>query len=160
MHSAMLEETANEKKLRLFIAIEAPESIKEEVEKAQSELCAIVPKEAFRWTRKAQFHLTLRFLGSVEATLVGPLADALRAACRNFPSLALSAKNLGAFPDIRSPRILWVGMESEKGELLNLQKAVEQACAAFTKEKPEERYHPHLTLGRAATRRVHAGSQG
>ena len=63
---------------RLFIAIELPEKVKQAIEKAQEELRAAVPAKSIRWTRREQFHLTMRFLGSVEALQVDRLNEALR----------------------------------------------------------------------------------
>ena len=62
---------------RLFIAVTVPEEVKSEIEKTQTELRRALPKESVRWTKRDQFHLTLRFLGNVDAQRVGPLIEAL-----------------------------------------------------------------------------------
>ena len=66
---------------RLFVAIALPEPVRHAIEKAQGELRAALPAKSIRWTHSEQFHLTMRFLGGVEAQQVDRLTDAVRRAC-------------------------------------------------------------------------------
>src|SRR2546423_15665143 len=92
---------------RLFVAINIPEPVKTEIEKAQAELRAALPERCIRWTRREQFHLTLKFLGNVEARGVPELTQAIALACRGFAALSLRAERIGFFPHMRSPRVIW-----------------------------------------------------
>ena len=65
---------------RLFIAVTIPEEIKAKIQEAQGELRRALPERAVRWTRREQFHLTMRFLGDVEAARVEALEDMMRQA--------------------------------------------------------------------------------
>lgn len=134
---------------RLFIAINIPEAIKSSIAAAQSILREAVPGKAISWTKPEQFHLTLKFLGNVQTPKVELLVETMRVACSSFPHLRLRAENLGAFPNLRRPRVLWVGLTDAGGDLPGLQSAIEQASAKFTGDKPEERFSGHVTLGRA-----------
>src|ERR1039458_2056675 len=91
-------------RFRLFIAVTIPEEVKAKIAEAQSELRRALPERSVRWTKREQFHLTLRFLGNVDAPRVEALEEALRAACRGFSALWLSARGIGFFPDLRFPR--------------------------------------------------------
>lgn len=135
-------------RLRLFIAISLPEEVKTGIEKAQAELRRAVPEGQARWTRREQFHLTLRFLGSVEARRVEALTEAVRGACRGFAPLQLRAEAVGFFPNNRLPRVVWAGIEEGQGQLAPLQRAVQAATLVFTAEEPEERFSGHVTLAR------------
>jgi 2'-5' RNA ligase len=141
-------ETNPPEHLRLFVAIRVPEEVKNEIERAQEELRRAVPGRGLRWTTQAQFHLTLRFLGTVEAQRAGALTDALREACRGFAPLQLRAEGIGFFPDARRPRVVWVGMQDRDGLLPRVQGAVQAATRDFTAEAPEERFMGHVTVGR------------
>src|ERR1035441_92991 len=55
---------------RLFVAVTVPEGVKANMQKTQAELRRVVPQCSVRWARREQFHLTLRFLGDVEAPRV------------------------------------------------------------------------------------------
>ena len=136
---------------RLFIAISVPERVKDEMEKTQAELRAALPENAVRWMGRAQFHLTLKFLGNVEAQRVDALGDSLRRACGNFPALPLRAERIGCFPDLRYPRVIWAWVHDAGDVLPKLQLAIEGAVAGFTAEKSEEKFTGHVTLGRSKT---------
>ena len=133
---------------RLFVAITVPEEIKSEIEKTQGELRRVLPKECARWTKREQFHLTLRFLGNVDAQRVGPLTDALGAACQGFGPLELRAERVGFFPDLHRPRVAWVGVHDRQEQLPLVQRAIEAATRDYTAEESTERFTGHVTLGR------------
>lgn len=142
---------------RLFIAVAVPDSVKTEIEKVQGKLQSVVPSNCVRWTRREQFHLTLKFLGNVEAPRVEELAEALRQTCKDFPALHVQARRIGFFPGPRRPRVIWVGMEDLRGQLSLLQGAVESISSPFTQEKGEGEFAGHVTLGRVKfTQRPHA----
>ena len=142
---------------RLFIALPVPERVKAEIERAQGELRRAVPAGCVRWTRREQFHLTLKFLGNVEASRVEALAESLRQACKDFPALPLRARRIGFFPGPRQPRVIWVGMEELRGHLPLLQGAVESLSEPFTQEKSAKGFAGHVTLGRVKfIKRPHA----
>jgi 2'-5' RNA ligase len=147
MNRGMLEITGPDH-LRLFVALAIPEPVKDELEKAQRELRGLLPQAPVRWTRREQFHLTLRFLGNVEAQSLTALSQALTSAARAFAPLQLRAEHVGFFPNARFPRVLWVGVRDTEGQLPALQQAVQSATVAFTTEEPEERFSPHVTLAR------------
>ena len=100
---------------RLFVALTAPELVRREVEKAQAELRACVPQARVTWTRREQFHLTLKFLGNVEGERAGGLVEAVRGAASGFAPLRLRAEGVGCFPDLRSPRVVWLGVRDLRG---------------------------------------------
>ena len=133
---------------RLFVALAVPEDVKGEIEKARAELGRQLPRECVRWTPREQFHLTLKFLGNVGAERVPRLTEALRAACGGFPPLELRAERVGCFPDLRRPRVLWVGVSDQQGQLPPLQEAIEAAVKEYTAEQASERFTGHVTLGR------------
>jgi 2'-5' RNA ligase len=134
--------------LRLFVAISLPDSVKDEIEKAQRQLRDGLRGNFVRWTRREQFHLTLRFLGNVAESRIVELSAALRKACLNYPVQRMRAEQIGFFPDTRFPRVLWVGVQGEGDALSRLQSSVEAAVGEFTDERPEKRFAGHVTLGR------------
>jgi RNA 2',3'-cyclic 3'-phosphodiesterase len=134
--------------LRLFVAVTLPEAVKEAVMKAQDALRRTAPEGHARWTRRDQLHLTLRFLGDVQAEQVSALTEALQHCSQEFAPLHLRAEAIGFFPDARRPHVVWVGVQDAQDQLRRLQAAVQAATAPFTTEKPELHYAGHVTLGR------------
>jgi RNA 2',3'-cyclic 3'-phosphodiesterase len=141
-------EQAEPRTWRLFIAIPLPEPVKDAIEQAQAELRRALPDAGVRWTKREQFHLTLKFLGDVEAARVDSLKGSLSRACEKFAALPLRVERVGFFPQARSPRVIWVGVNDSGGMLQRLQGGVEMATAEFTQEKPEGQFAGHITLGR------------
>jgi 2'-5' RNA ligase len=134
--------------LRLFVAISLPDSVKDEIEKAQRQLRTAFPGKLVRWTKREQFHLTLKFLGNVKGLRVSALIAALREACMPFPELQLSAEQIGFFPDARFPRVVWVGVRDRKNLLVRLHEAVEAAVRSIIGGHPDKTFTGHVTLGR------------
>ena len=134
--------------LRLFIAISIPEPVRDEIIRVQQELQPLVSRDVARWARSDQFHLTLRFLGDVPADGVEDLKKSVGAVCRNVRPLFLRAEGVGFFPNPRSPRIIWVGIDDREGRLIDLQKQIETAVGQFSPEPGEKNFTGHATLGR------------
>ena len=134
--------------LRLFIAISLPQPVKDSIQQMQRELQRGLPSEAIRWARSEQFHLTLKFLGSVSTDRVEALTAALSTACAAFATLQLHAGRLGLFPNARSPRVLWAGIEDTSAQLSRLQVSIEAAARPFTVEPAEKQFRAHVTLAR------------
>jgi 2'-5' RNA ligase len=140
--------SSSTERFRLFVAIRIPDRVKAEIEKAQNELRRGSPAGAVRWATGDQLHLTLRFLGGVEAPRVEELKAALARACGPFAALRLRAGGIDAFPSLRSPRVLWAGVRDADQALQTLQHAVAEAVGPFTREKAEKTYVGHVTIGR------------
>jgi 2'-5' RNA ligase len=130
--------------IRAFIAIEIGSQT---VKNISERLAGLKPRlPDIRWISPANFHLTLKFLGAVEETKIDPIIAALERELHPFPRFTINAKGLGVFPDVKRPRILWVGLEGK--ELIALALRVETALDAlgFAPDKREPK--PHLTIGR------------
>ena len=139
---------ADGERFRLFIAVTIPEEIQAKIEEAQAELRRALPERGVRWTRREQFHLTLRFLGDVEARRVEALGEAIQGACRGFGALHLRAGRIGFFPELRYPRVVWVGVQDQAEQLPRVQEAVERATREFTTEAKAGQFAGHVTLAR------------
>lgn len=134
--------------LRLFVAIPMPEAVRNEILGVQQELRQLVSRDAVRWTKPEQFHLTLRFLGEVPVGRVAALQEAINVICHGEPALRLCAQGVGFFPNARSPRIIWAGVNDGEGRLVDLQKKIEAAVQPYTNEAMTERFAGHVTIGR------------
>ncbi len=102
-------------KLRLFVAIPMPDTVRNAISGVQQELQRLVSHDAIRWTKPGQFHLTLRFLGDVPGARVAALQEAVNAVCAGKPALSLRAQGVGFFPNARSPRVIWAGVNDREG---------------------------------------------
>src|SRR6185436_4925288 len=76
------------------------------------------------------------------------LVSGLRSACQGTGRFRLSAEESGAFPSLRNPRVLWIGLTGETERLTTLQARIEHATLPWTEKAEDRAFHPHLTLGR------------
>jgi 2'-5' RNA ligase len=145
-------------KIRTFIAIELDESIQDGLTRLQDQLKGEAPRGSVRWVRPGGIHLTLKFLGDVPADQVGEIARALQKGCQGFAPFSLSCGGLGCFPNLKHPRVVWVGIQEETGTLAQLKKAIEENVAPLGYPTEKRKFSPHLTLGRVR-RRVGSGDR-
>jgi len=138
--------------IRSFIAIEMPPHIIDRAVSIQEKLGRNI--KSIRWVRREGIHLTLKFLGDIRPDDTEILGELLEPACRQHVPFDLTLDGLGAFPDMKRPRVLWLGLEGELDRLNYLWADVEKACkeAGFAEEK--RRFSPHLTLGRVKDGRI------
>lgn len=136
---------------RLFIALTVPENVKAAMAGAQSRLRQTLSRQGqdcARWTRLEQLHLTLNFLGNVDAPRIDDLTAAMRNACRGVASLQLRAVGVGCFPNFRAPRVGWAGVRDLDGKLPELHRSLADAVRTCTQEPKPEAFAGHVTLGR------------
>jgi len=137
--------------LRAFVAIELPPLAKEHLREILAHLRRAVPA-GIRWGNPEGIHLTLKFLGNVEAQQVPALQHSLERAVRGQQHFTLHLQGLGAFPNLRAPRVLWVGLVGEVEALRRLHRRVDEELVALGFASEERKFAPHLTLGRVRER--------
>ena len=138
---------SEDERLRLFVAIDLPEDVRESLGRLQAGLRRN-DLTGLRWTRPEGVHLTLKFLGETPAAEVAAIEGALARAVRGVPAFRLALGAPGTFGGRRGPRVLWVDVEGELAPLQRLQAAVERELAAVGFAPEERKFSPHLTLAR------------
>ena len=134
-------------KIRTFIAIELPPDVKTVLNRLQTDLGA-GKDNSVKWVKPDSIHLTLKFLGSVDTEVVPKICDAITSATKNAKAFSLRVSEVGAFPNARSPRVVWVGLKGDTEMLSGLQKHLERSLAAVGFPPENKTFSPHLTLGR------------
>jgi 2'-5' RNA ligase len=142
---------------RLFIAIALPITVQVELEAPLMDLQAL--STWIRVNPADRIHLTLHFLGNVEADKKEALIETVRPVVAAHHPFPLSVEGVGAFPDTVRPKVLWAGLRgSGLPELLRLQAELGRALAPQGFEV-EPRFTPHLTLGRVRKPLFREGSR-
>ncbi|MBN1640142.1 MAG: RNA 2',3'-cyclic phosphodiesterase [Anaerolineae bacterium] len=134
--------------LRTFIAVDLAPALRGALGDLQARMQADVPPRLVRWVRPEGIHLTLVFLGDVPVVQVPAIAAALRTVCARHAPFSFSLGGTGCFPNVRRPRVVWVGVDEPTGALVRLQGDVERALQPLGYRPEQRRYTPHLTLGR------------
>lgn len=136
--------------VRLFVAIEPPEAVREEARRAAAHLRHALPTLRARYPDPSSTHLTLVFLGHVEETHLAAIERAMAGAGRTTRVISSRTAGLGAFPTARRPSVLWLGIEDAEGGLAGLQRALAGALAPFSGHEERKGFVPHLTLARVS----------
>ena len=139
--------------IRSFISIAIDTQVLEKIRGFQEELKKKVEKTANRvsWVKPETIHITLKFLGDIPVNLINPLLCSLQKAADGVEAFSLKIEGLGVFPNLRKPRVVWIGI-SEGGEpLQKLQTRVEQELARIGIPREKKKFSAHLTLGRIRT---------
>jgi RNA 2',3'-cyclic 3'-phosphodiesterase len=131
--------------LRLFVACALPDDVLRGLSSLQDALRRKT-EVRLRWVRPEGIHMTLKFLGSVDAGRVGEIEAALAAAIDPFEA-CLRPAALGGFGGSRI-RVVWVGLEGDVPGLVSLANRVEGALAPLGFPREERPFAPHLTLAR------------
>jgi len=133
-------------KIRTFIAIELPAQLKQAADKLIVKLKA--ENSEIRWVRAANLHFTLRFLGEIEQNQVAQLADGIKNNLKDLQPFPLKLSGLGCFPNLKRPRVIWLGGDGDLETLNNLAFQIESACRVNGFGKADKPFSAHLTIGR------------
>jgi 2'-5' RNA ligase len=132
--------------MRAFIAVNIAADVLSEIDKVVERLAKQV--RGARWVAPHRRHLTLRFLGETDETVLSALSETIDTACRKYPPFTLEVRGIGFFPSAKRPRILWAGAVRPPHVLGQMQNELEEAARLHGFEPERRRFSPHLTLAR------------
>ena len=135
--------------LHVFLALNLPPEERRSIHAATAPMRDAAPDVA--WVVEDNLHLTLKFLGPQPPAAVEALRDALAPVIEHAVPVSLGIGGLGAFPDLRTPRVVWLGVAAE-ARLELLQHDVELACGGLGYAMEGRTFRPHITLGRSRPR--------
>lgn len=134
--------------MRLFVAINLPEDVRTVIRELVKDLR--VEDDSVRWTPTDNVHLTLKFLGEVAPSLADQVIGVIEETVPGHPAFGLKLSELGAFPNLRRPRVIWVGVEAGVAPtvLEAICRDLETRLVPLGFEKEGRRFRPHMTIGR------------
>jgi 2'-5' RNA ligase len=137
--------------MRLFVAIEISDAVRQSAEELADELRRrvrrLAPRARVSWVASECLHMTLAFIGQVGEQRAAAVLDALRARWLREP-IPTRVAGVGTFPPRGAPRAIWVGVDIGRDALVDVQQEV-AARLSNVGIAPEQRpFHPHMTLAR------------
>ncbi|MGO0123043.1 RNA 2',3'-cyclic phosphodiesterase [Desulfothermobacter acidiphilus] len=138
-----------EVKWRLFWAVALPAALRRQLSELQRQLG--FSSRQVKWVEEGNLHLTVRFLGDTPHKQVEAIKEAVALHLSGVPAFVSEVDRLGAFPSLRRPRVLWVGVKAHP-LLSRLHGAVEAAVRQLGFAPEERPFAPHITLGRVRER--------
>jgi RNA 2',3'-cyclic 3'-phosphodiesterase len=136
--------------LRLFIAAHPPDAVLRGLADLSRSLAS--RGDGVRWVKAEGIHLTLKFLGNTDEVMVPAIGRAAAECARGVGNIPLTVGGLGVFPDMKRPRVIWVGLSGDIARLSAVRDALEDVCFALGFEKEGRAFRAHLTLGRVRDR--------
>jgi len=131
--------------VRAFLAVPLPVSLQRSIATLQAELTGALP--GIRWTRPDTVHLTLRFFATANTDDLEKIRTSMLSVKLRVESFQVDVLGLGAFPDRRRPRVVWLGLVPEQ-PLRTLQRACEDELGRVGIPAEPRAFVPHLTIGR------------
>ncbi len=138
--------------IRTFIAIKIPDDIQRKLSGIQDKL-----KQSgahVSWVKPDNIHLTLKFLGNMEEQRIPDITACIEKSAASVKPFQLQVGYAGAFPNVRFPRVIWVGVtDDETNSLKTLQSGLSSCLGTLGFQEENERFQPHLTLGRVRSQK-------
>jgi len=130
--------------MRIFIAIDLPQEIKNKIDQIQSDFkkCDL----AFKWVKPENIHLTLKFLGEIKQDRLDEIKKTIIEVSQNFKAFQANLSEFGFFPNERRPRVFFIAT-SEQDLLKSIAQKLEEGLEKIGFEA-EGRFKSHITLAR------------
>lgn len=133
--------------IRAFIAVDLSPELQQALARLMQDLQQRMGQFPLRWVPPENIHLTLKFLGDISVRNLRLIQEMLAREAALYPPFEFSAGTLGAFPNTRHPRVIWVGIQAPR-VLYNLQESIERVMARLGYPPDTRPFLPHLTLAR------------
>jgi RNA 2',3'-cyclic 3'-phosphodiesterase len=135
----------NSATVRAFVAVRINAEVEDSI--ARFIAHARAPGDGIAWTPRDKLHVTLKFLdAAIDPERLAPLSVALARVASATAGFEVHARGTGVFPNLRRPRVIWAGLESEALE--HLARRVDEAASETGFASDKSRWSAHLTLGR------------
>lgn len=132
--------------MRIFLAVFPPPAVQEAAFRAVERLRRA--GDGVSWVRRDNLHYTLRFMGELGERGVTRAIGAARQAVADTPAFPATLGEVGAFPDARRARVLWLGLSEGAEPLVALARALERSLRGQGFDPADRPFTPHLTIGR------------
>lgn len=132
--------------MRAFVAIDLARDIRVELAKLQERLRS--SGSDVKWVEPSHIHITLKFLGDINQAQLEKSRESLSIIAKDFNLFYVSLSEVGAFPKLDYPRVIWAGVDKGREELILLNKRIEEIFEKSGFPKESRPYEPHITIGR------------
>ena len=136
--------------MRLFIALEIPAAVRENLAAVQNKLP--ITEAGIRWVRPENFHVTLKFIGEISREKLEVIADELKSVRADGP-VELRIRGLGYAWKAKGAGVFWATIEASDS-LKTLAGQIDRCLEPLGVTAEDRAFLPHLTLARFKHRRV------
>lgn len=133
---------------RIFAAVDISNQARKQISNYIETLRGEFPELLVGWEKAEKLHITMRFFGDVEDRKVLLLSNLFEDFARQISPFNLQITKTGVFPSLRDARVLWFGLQDEKGSLSEIKNNLENECERIGFKKEKRVFEPHLTIAR------------
>ena len=136
--------------IRTFLAVELSAAVRLALAQQAQRVARVLAmlSDVLVWVQPDNLHVTVKFFGETLESRVDEIRRAVERAVSTRPVFDLDIRGVGAFPNMRAPRVLWAGVGGDLDALTALVKCVEAAVVPLGFPQEEKPFHPHLTVAR------------
>jgi len=138
---------------RLFIAADVSDETRALIRAIQSELHFY--KGSIRFVIPQNVHLTLKFLGDVPEEAIPEIEKRIAISVSGFQKFNYICRGTGVFPNVRKPRVLWLGIVKGNNILKQLSNSLQQQLKDMPVQQDDKEFRSHVTIGRIRNYREH-----
>ena len=142
--------------IRAFIAFPIPDEVREKLGGAQKAISKNIPN--LRPVKPQGIHLTLSFLGDITQGQVYQVSQVMQQVCDKHKPMEFICRGFGGFPDLKSPRVLWAGLQGDIAPLQSFHRELVTELAKLGFPMEERPFTPHLTLFRIKGKQKQLGT--
>jgi 2'-5' RNA ligase len=132
--------------IRVFIAIEIDSGIKDRLSEYLNQLKKT--GASVKWVAPENIHLTLKFIGYIEEETLPALNKIISDAVSCLGPFSISIGNIGAFPNFKKPRVVFVCVQDKVNNLLNIYERLDKDIEKLGIKRESKKHVGHITLGR------------
>ena len=133
--------------IRSFIAVELDKALRDVLHQIQEHLQTCHPDVT--WVKPSNIHMTLKFLGEAPVMSIQTIIERLPSFVADIRPFEMSLSTVGAFPRIKQPRVIWVGIPEEHARFMSqLAEAIERGINPLGFKKEKKNFTAHVTIGR------------
>lgn len=133
--------------VRVFIAVPLDPELRDAAAGLKRHLDAAA--DMLRWVPPGNLHFTLKFLGEIAEQRLAKVTEAARDVARRTAPFTISLTGAGAFPSMRRPQVVWVGVGEGAEALIALARGLDRALHRLKFPRERRPFRPHLTVARA-----------
>ena len=132
--------------VRVFTAIELSETMRAKLHQETRPLIRGIGRVTS--PPPENIHVTLKFVGDVHRDDIPGLSEAVADGAGLLVPGEVTVEGIGAFPDLRRPRVIWAGVSDPADILTPVHERLNRNLAEFGAKRERKRYVPHVTLAR------------